>query len=440
MKKSSVLEAVLLCLIAGASAALSGCASPGVAAAVRGDSSSLEQILSRPDHGHESLDEVLTNSVAFDCAECVRVALEKGAKPGVDQLKAAALAGREKIARLLIGAGADPDAAMTSIHAETRKWAGGCCVSPDQARTASVLFEKLDRERSSSRDAPVPAPAAAAPSAPSAPEPPRPPDAPSFREAERPDDFALVVGVEKYDGLPSAAYAERDARAAADFLAALGVPARNVALLTGARATRAGLAKRLEGWLPENVDEKSTVYLYFAGLGAPDPRNGRTYLMPSDGDPRYLEQTGYPLKRVYEKLGELKAKRAIVLLDAGFSGAGGRSVLAKGETAPAGAGADDGFNSADGKIALLAAADSRQGSGTDADAGHGLFTARLLSGLDGAAKGPSGETTLKSLYEYVRAAVREDARRAGREQIPQYRSGGTATDRVVLRTREGVGR
>ena len=47
--------------------------------------------------------------------------------------------------------------------------------------------------------------------------------------------------------------------------------------------------------------------------------NGRTYAAPRrptvviivDGfDPAYLEQTAYPLKRLYQKLGALKARRA----------------------------------------------------------------------------------------------------------------------------------
>jgi len=52
--------------------------------------------------------------------------------------------------------------------------------------------------------------------------------------------------------------------------------------------------------------------------------------LPIDGDPQYLEDTAYPINRLYEKLNSINAKQVIVAIDACFSGAGGRSVLAKG--------------------------------------------------------------------------------------------------------------
>ena len=434
MPKNPLPNHVFLPLLIGIAGALAACATPGVGAAVRGDSARLQQILDQPNHGDENLDNLLSNAVAFDCAECVRILLGKGAKPDVNLLSAAALAGHEKIANLLVDSGADPEAAMNIIHVETRKWAGGCCVSPDQAQHASALFKRLERERASRPGAPPPAkPAAEAPaSAAASPETPHERQTPSFHEPERPDDYAVIVGIEKYEDLPPAAYAERDAAAAADFVKALGVPARNVATLTGAHATRSWLAKTLEGWLADNVDGNSTVYVYYAGLGAPDPANGLAYLVPFDGDPRYLEQTSYPLKRLYEKLGALKAKRVIVVLDSSFSGAGARSALAKGAQ-PLTVSVDAGFNSADGKVALLAAADGDQASGTSAEKGHGLLTYHLFDGLNGDAKDATGQVTLKSLFDYSKSKVMGDARGSGRAQVPLFQSGGTATDRVVLR-------
>jgi hypothetical protein len=429
MPKTLFSKSIFFSLIVGAAAALSGCTTPGVSASVRGDSARLKEILDKPDRGNEDLDNLLTNSVAFDCVECVRLLLGSGAKPDAEVLSIAALAGHLKAAQLLIAAGADPAAAMAVIHRETRKWVGGEGVSPAQAQTASDLFKKIERENPSR--AAAPAPAAYAPVVAST-QTPHPPETPSFQEARRPDDYAVIVGLEKYDELPSAPYAERDATAAARFVMALGVPARNVAALTGARATRSGLEKYLEGWLADNIDESSTVYFYYAGHGAPDPKSGLAYLVPFDGDPQYLEQTAYPLKRLYEKLGALKAKRVIVILDAGFSGAGARSVLAKGAQAPS-IRVDAGFNSVDGKVALLAAADGDQSSGTNEEKGYGLFTYHMLSGLNGGAKNRAGQVTLKSLFDYLKPKVAEDARRAGRAQVPLFQSGGTATDDVVLR-------
>ncbi|MEI8191986.1 MAG: caspase family protein, partial [candidate division NC10 bacterium] len=90
-------------------------------------------------------------------------------------------------------------------------------------------------------------------------------DSPSYKAAENPDDFALVVGVEKYTGLPPAQFAERDAEAILSHLTALGYPRRNISMLIGQQASKAGMAKNIETWLPRNVNEKSSVFFYFSG-------------------------------------------------------------------------------------------------------------------------------------------------------------------------------
>lgn len=253
---------------------------------------------------------------------------------------------------------------------------------------------------------------------------------PSFSAADRLDDFAVIIGIEGYADLPAATYAERDATATKSFIRALGVPERNIVLLTGSRATKNGFEKTIEGWLPNNVSEKSRVFIYYSGHGAPDTKTGDAYLVPSDGDPQYLAQTGYPLKRLYSKLGQLKAKSVLIALDSCFSGAGGRSVLAKG-TRPL-VGKVDMTVEAQGKISVISASAGDQISGTDDDAGYGLFTYNLLQGLNGAAKDAQGRVTLESLYGYIKPRVQDDARRGNRDQTPQLQSGG---ENLLLRAR-----
>ncbi len=122
----------------------------------------------------------------------------------------------------------------------------------------------------------------------------------------------------------------------------------------------------------------------------------------------------------------------IVLLDAGFSGAGPRSTAAQGARPPA-AGAP--FESAGGKIAVLAAAAPDQAAGADAEKGHGLFTAELFAGLNGGALDASGRLTLQSLFDFVKTRVADDARRAGAAQVPQFEPGASAADAALLRAR-----
>jgi len=65
-------------------------------------------------------------------------------------------------------------------------------------------------------------------------------DAPSRRGAERPDDFALVIGIEEYQSVPKADYGACDAKTVRRHLEALGFPSRNIISLVGAEATGSG--------------------------------------------------------------------------------------------------------------------------------------------------------------------------------------------------------
>lgn len=434
MIKHSFLKTTALCATACAALILSGCVSGGQNAARTRDAARLQKILDRPNHDGEDLRILLDDSIWSGCVECSRSLLEAKALDTMNErsksnaLAYAAVLGHEKIAELLIDYGVETAPALSIVRSHVVMGFG---YNQDQVQGAVELIQKAARQHDSRLAAPaaeVSFPVAAKA------EHLQSRATPSFHQAERPDDYALIVGIERYDTLPAATYAERDAAAAADFVGALGVPPRNTAVLTGAHATRSGLAKQLEGWLANNVNERSTVYFYFSGHGAPDAASGQAYLVPFDGDPEYLDQTGYPLKRVYEKLGALKAKRVVVMLDSCFSGAGGRSVLAKGAR-PLVSTVDTGFRSADGKIVALTASGANQISGTDDEQGHGLFSYYLFSGLNGAAKDSSGQVTLNSLFEYLKPKVMDDAHRANREQVPQLQAGDTAAGETVLRAK-----
>ena len=250
-----------------------------------------------------------------------------------------------------------------------------------------------------------------------------PPDLmPARRGRERPDDFSLVVGVERYRSLPAASYAERDASAFARYArAVLGVPEENTILLTGERATKTDIAKYVEEWLPRNVVEASRVYVFYSGHGAPDPAKGTAHLVPWDGDPAFLQTSAYPLSRLYDRLSRLKAREVVVMLDACFSGVGGRSVIAPGlrplvlvkeAVVPKGD-----------KLTVLTAASSDETAGSLDSQRHGLFTYYLLKGLDGAADPEgSGHVDVDGLHGYVRQNVLRAARRQNREQNPVLRA------------------
>lgn len=267
-----------------------------------------------------------------------------------------------------------------------------------------------------------PAPAASVSAAPAA-----PPafqsdvEAPSYRLPEDETKFALIVGVESYQTAMRAEYAARDARAVKAHLLAAGYPERNIVLLVDQQAGKSALEKYLEAWLPRNTDERSTVAFYFSGHGAPDPEKGQAYLMPWDADAKYTESTGYPVKRLYEKLNALKARRVLAAMDACFSGAGPRSVIGKG-LRPLVSKVDDG-GAAAGRVGALTASASDEMTGSDDASGHGLFTYHLLKALN--ARG--GKATLKELFDALSPKVRDAARRDNRDQTPQIVGNGRST-------------
>ena len=164
------------------------------------------------------------------------------------------------------------------------------------ASAAGVSSEQLAKLVSDAVKNTQPSAPPAAPSLPS-------PLEPSFHSRERPDDLAVIVGIETYSDIASKApYAERDAAAVKAYIRALGVPERNIVLLTGSKAVRSALTKNIEGWLPRMTKPDSRVYFYFSGHGAPDVKTSQAYLVPWDGDPNFLEATAYPVAQLYKKL------------------------------------------------------------------------------------------------------------------------------------------
>jgi len=128
------------------------------------------------------------------------------------------------------------------------------------------------------------------------------------------------------------------------------------------------------------MNTQSRVTVYYAGHGTPDPQSGDAYIVPYDGDPNYLQDTGYPLKRLYDRLEKLPAKQVVVMIDACFSGAGGRGVLATGarslvrleKVAPKG-----------NRIAILTSTQGTQISTSSPEKQHGLFTYLSAKGSAG---------------------------------------------------------
>lgn len=234
-----------------------------------------------------------------------------------------------------------------------------------------------------------------------------------------PDAVGVVIGVERYrqKGLPPVDYAARDAQAVYSYLTrSMGFDPRNVVLLKDDEAGKTDFEKYLGPWLRNHANEKSRVFVFYAGHGAPNPQTNDAYLIPYDGDPSYTEETSYPVKRLHETLAKLPAKEVTLVLDACFSGAGGRSVIAKG-TRPLVNRVETG--SAGPNTVVLTASGGDQISTFYPDGEHGLLTYYLLKGLRGEADSDKdGAVTTVELFGFVQPGVEREARKQNVNQIP----------------------
>ena len=288
-----------------------------------------------------------------------------------------------------------------------------------QATTAEAQAVTAQAQANTARLEPVGAHSASNVSETAKPDAPAPPrsdidELPAQRAAD-PTAVALVIGVERYrDGLPKADFAAADARLAAEyFKRVLGVQDENLALLLDDRATKSDFEKNIERWLPNHVEKGSKVYVYYSGHGAPDAAKGDAYLVPYDADPTYIGQTGYSLKRLYAQLGKLPADSVMVVMDSCFSGAGGRSVMAKGARPLVNLRTD----APPAKVAAISASSASQISNTYEEKGHGLFTYFFLKGL-------KEKGDVKSAFGYLGPEVSRVAlRQYNSEQTPQWRDG-----------------
>lgn len=343
--------------------------------------------------------------------------LDKGADAGMqsrssgartDALWYAVLRGRECAVKLLLAHGAQVGEDHLKAAAQSGK-------RRELRQALLPLLKKAQAEQAAAKAAQMPQPGQSAP----APVYVSDIDQPRYRLADRPNDYALVIGIEKYSKIPEAKYAERDAQTVIKHLESLGFPPRNIQRLVGSDATRGAIQGYLEEWLPKNIKPESTLFFYYSGHGAPDPTNGEVYLVPWDGNASFLQSTAYPLKKLYASLGSLKAKEIVIALDSCFSGAGGRSVLAEGAR-PLVLKFEEAVLPQK-NMTLFTAATGEEITAGLAEQGHGAFTYYFLKGLSGAAKGATGKVTAQGLYEYLKPGVQDEAHRQNREQTPLLR-------------------
>ncbi len=405
MKYLSTIRLLAIGLLLTATLFLAGC-SPLLSAARSGNVAETRQLLDNGADVNENFhgETALIYAAIAGNTEIARLLLERGAVVnasmgyGLTPLVYAAKNQHSELAQLLISHGADLAGARAKLASIGTEGQAGLALLDRLAQQTPSLPQLTQSPQASVRQAPGLA-------------------TPNFHAPADEHAIAVVIGIEKYQSLPSATYVHDDAELIRAYLRAMGYQDRNIEFLSDERATFSAIRKTIETWLPNRTTSRSRVILYYAGHGAPDPHSGEAYLVPYDGDPNYLPDTGYPLKRLYEKLEKLPAKQVVVLLDACFSGAGGRGVLAQGarslvrvaKTAPRSS-----------RVAVLTSTQGSQISTSSAEKKHGIFTYYLAEALN------AHKRDLTEIYAYLSAKVEDEAKRLNVEQTPDL-SPDTAT-------------
>ena len=214
--------------------------------------------------------------------------------------------------------------------------------------------------------------------------------------------FVVIIANENYEQVASVPYAINDGTVFREYCEkTLGIPAENIKSHTNATYNHTRLAL---SWLKDVCEVykgDASVIFYYAGHGIPDVKDNSSYLLPADGDGRYVA-TAYKLDELYNTLGSMPAKSIVVFMDACFSGANRNGQMLASER---GVALKSRPGQPKGNMVVFSAAQGNETALPNDVEQHGMFTYYLLKKL----QENKGNITLGELADYL---VREVGRRS----------------------------
>jgi len=240
---------------------------------------------------------------------------------------------------------------------------------------------------------------------------------------KNPNAVAIIFGVEQYRNIANATYAKRDAQFFKEYaIKVLGVTDDNnhIYFRTDDEVTRNEFEKLFteNGWLSKRIKPSSDIYIYYSGHGAPDVKEKTPFLLPSDGDVNYPQQTGYSLHKLYEFLSNCNVQSITVFIDACFSGGARENKMLLADARPIGVSVEIPSIHSE-KLVVFAASTGEQFSSGYPAKKHGLFSYYLLKGLRGEADADKDKKlTVEEMQSYLVENVTQTAGQLDREQTP----------------------
>lgn len=144
--------------------------------------------------------------------------------------------------------------------------------------------------------------------------------------------YALVVGVGRFRfGIQSLEYAERDALTFYQFLTDSGrgqFRPENVTFLSNEHATRANVAAAMDR-LRNIAEEDDLITVYMSSHGSPPDKKGAVNIVTHDTETKPRERIWYTSiteEMLQQFVGEIRAKRVIMILDTCYSNGAYRAV------------------------------------------------------------------------------------------------------------------
>ncbi|MDM9629068.1 SUMF1/EgtB/PvdO family nonheme iron enzyme [Rhizobium sp. S152] len=224
------------------------------------------------------------------------------------------------------------------------------------------------------------------------------------------ENWAICVGINRYDNIKSLGFAKQDAEAVAGYFRR-SAKFNNIYLFgEGAEPIEADFGHSLQAtptfinlrrFLRVRFDQpflrpSDNLWFFFAGHGK---RSGeQDYLLPMDVDPGNVDETGIPVRYVVERLRRSGAGNVVMLLDA-----------CRNEGARDGQGA--GLEKLKGTVTLSSCSAS-EFSYEIPELGHGAFTYGLLEALE--LRGEHNCATVERLDSYLQTRVPEICRLYGK--------------------------
>jgi len=252
---------------------------------------------------------------------------------------------------------------------------------------------------------------------------------------KRPNSVGVIFGISSYKELPSAPYADKDARIIKDYFEKV----------LGVEQVIAYTNEQVNGFIfddvfnPDNgelqraiVQGETEVFVFYSGHGIPDKSGENVYLFPSDGKITRLETQGYNIEKLYTNLSKMGAKHVTVILDACFSGGSRKTEKIKTENLIAQKGVKVRPRNTwlmDKNFTIISSSTGEETSLGFDTSETGLFTYYLCAGLQGKADENNDKTiTLGELKAYVIKNVTETSKKISGLQTPLF----TGDDSLVI--------